>query len=1157
MDAAAQKPSQLQVPPVPKFPFSSPISEEISSPSGSSDGRDSDRDNEAGLRPGPGHNPLLPEGSDSGQQTLATSGLRGIMKRNTERPVGLNLVTNFGATTSASNANTVAPPPTFVDLNDLKELSKTREKERTMQRMKSVFRKKATQGSRGVPDETGGGDNRKRTSYSEVLQNRLSPGQGRPGDELSPSDRFVVIGISVDTKSRDDYKTTRELESAGSQGTPVTPSIVITPARNDPLWRDNNNAYSGDLRGPRVASSVYSQPTPYLGTAESEAPPVPAIPAFHFMPKNKNRQSIASLTRKQRAFSTGTVFEEDFSPLSARRSRSYSNDSNIKNLDNLSVNLPEADGHLSQGWWNYHLLSPLLSRSDTRASGMTVPSPKRATIPPSVTTDTTGATDNWWDREISAFSPDTPETAIERRKSLAWQNAEAPAVPPIMPFMFPGNAIEGSAAEYYQACAHELFSGKPYFECVNHVCSITPAEKIAALLEASSAGERGIARSETGAPKLTTEVPQSPLLDFDSCSDSGSSNCSIIEDAEEDAAEEEEKPQEISKAIPEEEEETSIPLVCEKKSTNPFEPGYSNPLPKEPAVETRPPEPTNISYVIHNHYAAPAVPDSYPFAQTERGIYHYTTTMGVPPQAPDPVSPGYQQVLEGTGSIPLKEMPAVVDPKGHEMEYNSLDDQPHNPHPEYQRELPQVPVSDLPYVQREKVETRRRRLEREDAAGRKCGGCWRGRGPISKRGCFGRPGREGRLRRRWYIAIALFFLAIVVVAVVLATTLTRKSDDTPVQSEWLNLTGYPPMPTGIMTIAGTEPQVQDSGCIVPSTLWQCALPKAQQAANEPYSANEPNFRVEIRFRNGTYPNSTTVASKRDDSSDSFDPSPSPPPLAEQRFLGNTTDGNSKPYAGEETPFYITFLSTDTDSDSDSSTSTRKLRRSDSSSTINFTFPTPAENSDGTAAAATLYPLPESQPVRLYNRGKSTEHYGFYNYFGRSIFLESMSPFDANDTDTVANDQDGGCTEAEARVRCTWSETRFLVQIWTRPGSAGMELLSGTSTTTTTASAATSTASSSATDFDRPGSFPYPVSITLDRHGGVNSEKMVYCYGIETDQHYNLTMRTLEVEDRSYGGTLIDPAPGPANDSVTVAPDGGWDGGTGGCKCLWTNWESVS
>ncbi len=47
-----------------------------------------------------------------------------------------------------------------------------------------------------------------------------------------------------------------------------------------------------------------------------------------------------------------------------------------------------------------------------------------------------------------------------------------------------------------------------------------------------------------------------------------------------------------------------------------------------------------------------------------------------------------------------------------------------------------------------KAERRRRRHEKEDAVARKVGGFWRGRGCIPASGCYGRPGREGRKRRR-------------------------------------------------------------------------------------------------------------------------------------------------------------------------------------------------------------------------------------------------------------------------------------------------------------------------------------------------------------------------------------------------------------------------
>ncbi|KAJ5118013.1 hypothetical protein N7526_011036 [Penicillium atrosanguineum] len=250
------------------------------------------------------------------------------------------------------------------------------------------------------------------------------------------------------------------------------------------------------------------------------------------------------------------------------------------------------------------------------------------------------------------------------------------------------------------------------------------------------------------------------------------------------------------------------------------------------------------------------------------------------------------------------------------------------------------------------------------------------------------------------------------------------------------------MPTGIATIAGTETQTAKSTCISPSTLWSCDLPPAQGSANTPYAADNPSFRVEIRFRNGTYTNSTdtvTSTSTRKLRRDSglYTSEPAAPSLADQAFIGNTTDGNSVPYAGEATPFYMTLLSP-------IHLSTKSLfRRSSTTTSTNLStiIPAPDEDSDGAAAAAVLYPLPESQPIRLYNRGQSDEHYGFYTYYDKSIFLASRASLNGSLTDTDPSDQSDGVSRSSAKARCTWSQTRFLVQIWTQPGKMGYDLLS--------------------------------------------------------------------------------------------------------------------
>ena len=120
--------------------------------------------------------------------------------------------------------------------------------------------------------------------------------------------------------------------------------------------------------------------------------------------------------------------------------------------------------------------------------------------------------------------------------------------------------------------------------------------------------------------------------------------------------------------------------------------------------------------------------------------------------------------------------------------------------------------------------------------------------------------------------------------------------------------------------------------------------------------------------------------------DSSNLSPAPPEIDDQIFLGNTTDGNAIPFAGEETPFFLTFLSPV------EAFGSQSVKRDNTAPNLTalIPIPDPANAPDGTAAPADLYPLPVSQPVRLYNRGLPNEHYGFYVYCDRSIFLESTA-----------------------------------------------------------------------------------------------------------------------------------------------------------------------
>jgi hypothetical protein len=444
-----------------------------------------------------------------------------------------------------------------------------------------------------------------------------------------------------------------------------------------------------------------------------------------------------------------------------------------------------------------------------------------------------------------------------------------------------------------------------------------------------------------------------------------------------------------------------------------------------------------------------------------------------------------------------------------------------------------------------------------------------------------RDAKAKKKRRCAFIWILSGLLAIVILVVVLVMTLTRKESDMPVQSSWLNITGYPPIPTGIATIARPDAVVENSACVHPATMWSCAVPKEDQSALAPNDPDQPNFRVEIRFQNGSYSTPSTNVSKtrrssigagnpisamglirdrllraRDTFTDTlFTPSPAPPSEEDQSFLGNTTDGNHVPFDGEFTPFFISFLPTTVVSaslDKRQDTSNSSSTNADQFPNITDAIPPPAIGPDGTAADANLLSFPTSQPIRLYNRGLSTEHYGFYSYYDRSIFLKSTALLTTDNADVgeVPDDLNGGSPKDAATVRCTWAQTRFRVQIWTNMQSSAALLSAANGTTST---------SSSADDFSRPGSFPYPVTVTLDRHGGDPTLKSIYCYGIDDREHIETNAKKFQLENRGAGGVLVNPTQGvfgAANASLADGGPGGVDGGTGGCSCQWQNWVNV-
>ena len=1006
---------------------------------------------------------------------------------------------------------------------------------------------------------------------------KSSGSKGRIGDlarasskfsNLSPSDRAVVIGLSVSPEDLAEHATSPEDNAAQPRGlaeqhaadrhASVAPAITVTPANEQAPWSVEEE---GQKFGPprRAPSSVYSSIAPYgAGHAIDPAmvPPIPPLPPDakkHNAQLNKPMNKTAK--ENTRAVSTCTVFEDEDAPTMGN-GKSDSRKSQLRVLTKQASMDTIATRHRSQGWWN-HIVSPFFPKSPMN---LKFPS----STPPRESSSAVVATEN---RDCNVTDPDRPphrriskprgpgschtswtDSTLEaecEKRALAFDDdsphkrhtlviGSQPFVHSPPPAKFEGF---GAAAEYYEACLYDMHSPEPFFECQNHTCLPRRTDSIRAAPSPMVTGAKGVEEelgpdgkvlSRQGKNGELSAVQQAPKNRFSAAFHEAitskskarpDSEATVIEDLDTtpDVREAQVAPvvrapapvPATQQAIPENGPVGSgdleePPQQVEDPPQDP--PAYSSPKKDKPAkkfIAVMPPSgiPTRTTAPYENRYEEPV--------------------------SPGPVSPGMERHAPRNAFL-MADVHRVTPEPGTPMTLNAHDRDSYFQEADRYDTPRHTTMADLypPSKERTRVqrvwETREKSLPPRVPKGQSSSKC---------RNCFSSAKPKNKKEKRIMIAIATGLVLLIILILILAMTFTRKSKSiTPIQSQWLNLTGYPPIPTGVSTIIQPDNVGADSDCVEPQTMWSCALPKEEQQGIAPDTANQPNFRVEILFQNGTNAtaNATSVSRRSYGhvanpvsaggfirhqllrirqalNSNPYAPSPSPPSLEDQSFLGNTTDGNAAPFDGEYTPFFMTF-------DSATQLSSRLLKRQ-SSSTDNSSnpfpdptaaIPPPDNNPDGTAAAANLYPYPSAQPLRLYNRGLPTEHYGFYNYFDRSIFLKSTTPINGTSSNIapLPNDENGGAPEDAAAVRCTWTQTRFLVQIWTQKSPSSLLQAPNTTTISTshTSANATSLNSSSANDFTIPGSFPYPVTITLDRHGGDISSKMIYCYGMDASEH---------------------------------------------------------
>ncbi|KAG0648124.1 hypothetical protein D0Z07_5638 [Hyphodiscus hymeniophilus] len=1094
---------------------------------------------------------------------------KGRVKKQTAK-AGIKVVTTFSRQGAGPQPVSLQPPKTmpqtgcFVDLAALQALNGE-----SIQTSGSFWKRKkdlarTTDTMPSVP-----------SNAVRIMERRQSqslvPSPIRSHDELSPNDRPIVIGLSIpsddvaehtlspQTATSDLSRIVRSYEHrTPTSYAPDTPTIIITPAQESPSWSPLEANSASQSRHARAASSIYSQsPHNAMGIyTDRNAPPIPQMPASvleqerqrvaaqrsYFSPDSEdgtgwgNGETEHASSSKSRVVSSCTLFEEDESPIVARKGRAIS--ISTKSIKHASINTVAT--RRSTGWWNY-ITTPFLTRSNTAATGG-VFEDQQAPALPSLALAAAKAEEAQRDRTSweKQFSPLTPETTITERPESWWQsdlkdeqakdlNSEEP--PPML---------------HETRHKAQRSSGTIPF-VLSEVAVITvPTMSSVAAVNSGSTTDRGLAglslaRSASGLSSSDAEVtilsnaPNTRRLQTHNPYTQPS-----LGDLSDSANQTRSATQQLIQPV--------RAAIVQAPSRPQQSPGDAPPPPYSPS-------PSRVPL-----YRA-ILPPENPSNPANLSNLQY-------PVSPGPLSPGMQQAMSGGSGIPMSNVPLTTPPR-RAINLNSG----------YSAELPArdraMPVTTeflQPPKKAQKAESKRRRHEKEDATARKAGGWWRGRGCIPDRGCYGRSGAEGRKRRRWYIGLTTGFITMMIVVIALATTLHRKTHTVIGPSQWVNLTGFPPIFTGLSTVAAPVNIVTNTGCVFPATQWSCDLPKELQASVAPNQPSQPNFLLNIQWDNSSSTNTTfanvtgnpnlvTRAGNAVSAGQlikrvllksrqivSFSPNPAPPSYAENFFLGNTTDSIvSADKAGEPTPFYISFVQP-----TNSSSNTKRQvqeRTLDPFPNVTDIIPAPSLNKDGTSAPANLLPLPSQQPVKLYDRGLPTEHYGFYTYFDRSIFLKSIKLLNSTDSadGEVPDDQNGGATEVEAAFRCTWAQTRFLVQIWTRMNSTA-RLNNATSTV--------STSVSPGNDFTQPGSFPYPITITTDRHGGDPALKMLYCYEMDDREGIVKGSGQINAENRGFGGTVINPAPSVFANSSNPAL-GGFDGGTGGCSCSWSNFGKVT
>jgi hypothetical protein len=971
--------------------------------------------------------------------------------------------------------------------------------------------------------------------------------------DVSPSDRAIPIGIAISSAAISTHTTSPLTATPRTYSPPhyghdaVTPTIIVTPARED--FEITPPPYlSAEGHNQRTASSIYSRYTNCAPrTAEFAAtPPVPPLPLFAQQPRKQNVQEsklptyeeCESAVSHKATLSVCTVFEEDEHlqpPMSARSLSGFK----IRSVKRQST-LPTP--RRSRGWWNV-ITSPFSARSN----GLFWKSPTDETLDRTAILDdasTMGAADICH-RDLQQLPRAVDD--IEPRSAPATQLC---TVPGLESRSVPKRSITAPGALDPNADVMNIYripskgEAAAYYDQARHFPSI--------LLE------------RTDVPRSMFE-DDSPLTDVCACERHRHGNAS-------------------DRSVAADVDESKRASTC-SKSNGSIRAGGT-------LIASDLKSPFDDSHAIDKKCSPPQTPNRTMFTSPTAdellspSPVHATPNRNLPRESIETMTPVIEDAHVGT----------VVGPRSSNDEQKAVMIPPSSaPSPpggaassqeavEVSRSLSPAPTVHEKVAAVEAKYVRPHMYVREGSRGLGITSSEEDLYPPPKMlsekprlatDRFGqlviatekdrRPVQPWYKRFFWLLATAgASLLLLLILMLVLLIPLNHA--DNGVQAQWLNLTGFPPLPTGVATVIQPKESLEETQCTSPPGLWSCVMPQPQSASQD--SSDLPNFRIEIRSRNHTLENTTALMPGSNHSSSPsgpasvrsqlrarsswsqilYSPNPAPPSDADQLAVGETVDNITAPYNGEETPFYLSLLSPEAlphldkratnpqqeDQDQNekttitipnpypypnpSNTTTSKPLSTTNNST---SIPKPFLNPNGQPQGPTLYPYASAQPLRLYNRGQADEHYGFYTYFARSVVLVGGNATKLfSDTNTTTSSSAAAASSSsnslqlvngttltstskpQAQAFCEFTQTRFRVQIWTGRFVSSSLIINSTSPTagSRTTTAGIQAAYSSANEMQAPGSFPYAVTISLDRKSGPDGDerKGVFCWALDGD-----------------------------------------------------------